>query len=236
MIFKEPKTKIIEEFTKNKFIEIANKGLEHTNTHPVYDCIATNTKIILSYPGNKAGWKGKYYSYDFRVDSIIRGMKLALSHANIIVDIYNKVKYGGMDAEMLMAFLIFAMEEGEFDLPTAIANLPYSPINPSVELLEIGRVAHGGKRFDERCNSVDLTLEELFVSILYIGMQEDVNYPIEHHKKGRIMPLERYLEAIHVCVDDSHTLTEVIERALAHGIPPEQWKDLNYGILRSQML
>ena len=92
--------------------------------------------------------------------------------------------------------------------------------------------AHGDKKYNPVGNSFDLTLEELFCSIKWIVLQEDINYPIPF--EGRRMPLARYLETIFITQNNSHTLEDVIKRALFHS-RPTQWTDMDY-LFRDQIL
>jgi hypothetical protein len=226
MNFNQSKDIILKIFDANDFIENAKKRRYHTTLIPAWRC-SNGTEISLSFPGKKSEQKPWGYNYDYRVDTKINNIVVSLSHANIVVDIYNKITRGGMIPEDLRDVLIYSMEEEDFDLDAITAALKYTPIAPKGGLLDTVRKVHGGKPFDMRGNARDLTIEEFFVSMKWIAMQEDINYPISQGKQGRKMPLARYLEAIHVCTDDEHTLEEVVYRTLVHSIP-EPWAGVDY--------
>lgn len=59
--------------------------------------------------------------------------------------------------------------------------------------------------------------------MFYIGLQEDINYPMPRYM-GRTMCFFRYLEAIYCKVNAAHKLEEAIERATQKGGPPaREW-------------
>ena len=226
MNFNQSKDTLLQIFDANNFIEDAKKRKYHTTQVPAWHC-SNGTEISLSFPGKKSEKKPWGYNYDYRVDTTRNGITVSLSHANIVVDIYNKITRGGMDAQDLRDILIYSMEDTDFDLEGVEEILTYNPVAPKGGLLNDVRRVHGGKAFDERGNAKDLTIEELFVSMKWIALQEDINYPIEHGKQGRKMPLARYLEAIHACSNDEHTLGEVVYRTLVHSIP-QPWEGVDY--------
>jgi hypothetical protein len=85
----------------------------------------------------------------------------------------------------------------------------------------------GGRITMSRVTSGILTIEELFKSIKWIVIQEDINYPVSKGYLGRKMPYGRYLEAIHVLEGKGYSLQEVIQRALSHS-RPQKWNDMDY--------
>ncbi|MDM8555910.1 hypothetical protein QUF75_14350 [Desulfococcaceae bacterium HSG7] len=155
------------------------------------------------------------------------GVTTALSHANIITDIFNKIQNGEMSANNLKAVLIEVAQEGNIDLDKIKANLAYNPIAPPQTLISRVRTAHGKKNYNHVGNSSDLTIEELLASIKWIVLQEDINYPIRNHYEGRKMPFARYLETVFITQNNSHSLEEVISRALTHS-RPAQWAETDY--------
>jgi len=175
--------------------------------------------ISVSYPGYKAK-NGK--TRDYRVNIHRGDFSTSLSHVNIVVDIYNKIQ-NGMDVQEFIKALIEFIKDGDINV---INNLHYDACNsPSDDLIAYVVKAHPVNKiegYNRKGNLFDWTLDELFISIKWIAVQEDINYP---NGMGRKMSFLRYIEAIFVSVDTTHTLGEVINRTLAHNIP-DQWKEI----------
>lgn len=226
MNFNKSKNMLLQIFNKNNF----ENHVRNNNTHEFEKVLVTfsnGTEISISFPGYKA-IIGRYgVVYDYRVDIKKNNIKTSLSHANIITDIFNKIEYGGMDANTLKEILIGVAKEGEIDIDSIKSKLPYNPTAPKQNLLSRVRNAHGNKAYNIDGNSFDLTIEELISSIKWIVLQEDINYPIEREFEGRKMPFSRYLETIHITQFESHSLEEVINRALSH-TRPIAWNDMDY--------
>lgn len=219
-------TKIFEE---NSFAARVAANDIHSCLVPIQS-LANDSKIHISFPGYKAKQTRWGMTYDYRVDLVKNGISTALSHANIITDIYNKITQGGMCPLRLKEVLIEVTQEGDIKLDAISAALTYSPTDPSPTLIERVAVAHNGKTFNRTGNSFDLTLEELLASIKWIVLQEDINYPIARGLEGRKMPLARYIETILITQDSTHSLEEVIARALSH-TRPARWADMDYSFL-----
>ena len=194
----------------------------HAATAPV-DACANGSVISISFPGYKATPTNP----DYRVDLTRNGASTSLSHANIIVDIFNKCTAGGMGVAALKKALQGQAADCALDYAALAQALPYRPAAPAAELLAAAQAAHGGKWYNKTGNQWDLSLEELFKSIQWIVIQEDVNYPIAKGYLGRKMPFGRYLEAIHVLEGHGYSLPEVIQRALAHA-RPRPWAGMDY--------
>lgn len=200
---------------------------KHAVTTEVDRC-QNGSIISICFPGYKA----TPAKPDYRVDITKDGITTSLSHANIIVDIVNKCTAGGMDMQQLKQALKNQAANCALDYAALAQSLPYTPVLPSTALLAEARAAHGGKVFNERGNRWDLTLEELFKSIKWIVIQEDINYPISKGYLGRKMPYGRYLEAIHVLEGKGYSLQEVIQRALSH-YRPQKWANMDYSFEQS---
>ncbi|MFT5884917.1 MAG: hypothetical protein ACI9IP_001374 [Arcticibacterium sp.] len=231
MNFRDARTVLEGIFLANNFELSLKKGLKHTQQRVLETC-SSGTIISVSFPGYKAQMKQGKVVYDYRIDIEMRGLKTALSHANIIVDIYNKIRNGGLFALGMGNALIEVSEDSPFALKSYGSDLAYSQIKPPDELLHKMVSAHGEKSFNKLGNSFDLTLEELFKSIKWIVVQEDINYPIEAGFEGRRMAFARYLEAVFVSQNDTYQIEEVIARALAHRrVKP--WLEMDYTFLKN---
>jgi len=213
MLFKD-ETAII----KDHFIA---DGYETAPTLTKYATIHTTKSgalITLRYPGKKYNKKKKSPTYDFRVDCDLDGklngdMLRLPTHAAFMVDMYNKVRYCGMNGDLLRLILGYIVVTGDV---TKIDEwkkiLPYTPKVPRHEdVREIEKYYQKFKdgetldrhnrvipkeTFNWDCSKMDWGLEELFVMIKFIAMQEDVNYPISKNFQGRKMPFARYIEGI----------------------------------------
>ncbi len=91
--------------------------------------------------------------------------------------------------------------------------------------------AHKNKDFNHEGNRWDFNFEELFFSIGWIVIQEDLNYPIEEGYEGRKMPLARYIETIYCSQNQDHELEEVIKRAILHNKRPRRWREMDYSFV-----
>jgi hypothetical protein len=226
MNFQKSKNYLLTVFNENDFAKnVQNKRL-HATQIVVENC-TNGTEISISFPGYKAYIREDKIVYDYKVNILKNGIKTALSHANIVADIYNKITNCNMPANEFRDVLIDISQEMDIPMESILQRLPYNPSAPNKELIKRVLNAHNGKAFNMIGNSFDLTLEELFSTIKWIILQEDINYPISHGFQGRKMTFSRYLEAIFVTQNNSHTLEEVIERTLSHSRPP-QWYEMDY--------
>ena len=219
MNFQQSKNYLLNVFNQNNFVVNFQNKLTHVVKIEV-ECCSNGSKISISFPGLKTKITDNKVIYDYRVDIAKNGIITALSHANIITDIFNKIVNGGMSSTDLQAKLVEIFKEGNINIEAMITQLPYFPVAPSSSLLTKVRNIHGNKVYNHRGNSFDLTIEELFYSMKWIVLQEDINYPVANNFEGRKMPFARYMEAIHITQSNSHTLEEVIARALSHSRPP----------------
>ncbi|TRU33798.1 MAG: hypothetical protein EWV50_20065 [Microcystis aeruginosa Ma_MB_F_20061100_S20] len=231
MHYSEAEQKLEQLFESRNYKLLIQQRLRHVHQDLIYTC-SNGAAIYISYPGLKAriGRNGKIV-YDYRVDIVTSQLSTSLSHANIIVDIYNKCLQG-FDRELMKQILIGAAREGQIDVNqySQVKSYSYCAVNQSI--LRCAMVAHTalGKSYNSTANQSDLTFEELFSSIFWIVLQEDINYPMPRYQ-GRKMPFSRYLEALH-CFESDHTLDEVISRALVEGYPPSDWIDMDYSFRR----
>lgn len=105
MKFIEARESLFQIFQENSFRENVVAKNSHCSESTLATC-SNGTEISVCYPGYKSKLKGNKIVYDFRVDIKKDGIKTALSHANIITDIYNKIVIGGMNADNLRNRLI----------------------------------------------------------------------------------------------------------------------------------
>lgn len=231
MNYSEAKQKLQKLFESRNYELLIQQCLRHIHQDLIYTC-SNGSAIYISYPGLKArlGKNGKIV-YDYRVDIITSQLNTSLSHANIIVDIYNKCLQG-FDRELMKQLLIRSAIEGQFYVDQYSQVKSYSCCAVDQSILSCATDAHTalGKAYNSTANQSDLTFEELFGSIFWIVLQEDINYPMPRYQ-GRKMPFSRYLEALH-CFESNHTLNEVICRALVEGYPPNDWIDMDYSFRR----
>ena len=225
MKFIETKKHLVDLFTSNNFEEDARNNCLHTNLLEV-EALSNGSKIFVSFPGYKC-IRYNEIVYDYRVDISKNEDRVALSHANIITDLFNKVKNVGMAPKKLANALIESSIESTFELDKVVNNLKYNPVKPNKDLISRVNTAHGNKIYNQPGNAFDLTIEELFSCIKWIVIQEDINYPISSRCQGRRMPFSRYIEAVFTAQSNTHRLEEVIQRALSHFIPPE-WDEIDY--------
>ncbi len=219
-----------EQFHQNNFSGHLASGRTHAVLLPVDTC-ASGAEILISFPGYKAKNQNGTITYDYRVDLKKEAITTSLSHANLIVDLYNKCCFGEMSTANLRSALLTAAEEGSFEYGQTAGLLSYHPVVPTLDLLNLVQAAHGGKSYNRTGNRFDLTVEEVFKSIKWIVIQEDINYPIARGYEGRKMPFARYLEAVFASEKDrGNRLAEVIERALFHSRPP-RWPVVDYSPL-----
>ena len=229
MRFKAAEERLLTIFCENDFTESLRRKQLHTAQIPVVKC-GNGTVISVSFPGYKARIKndGKVI-YDYRVDMIKNGEKTALSHSNLVTDIYNKITAGEMPPAALHDVLTEIGREGGIYLKKIKEKLNYKSVPPSDTLKHRVRKAHDSKFYNRAGNTYDLTIEELLKSIKWIVIQEDINYPMPKYE-GRKMSFARYAEAVFVTQNDTHTLEEVIKRTLSH-TRPQRWREMNYDFL-----
>jgi hypothetical protein len=227
MNYHEAEQKLQQLFESKDYRQLIQQRSYHAHRDLIHTC-SNGSKIYISYPGFKAklGRDGKIV-YDYRVDIIKSSFQASLSHVNIIIDIYNKCQHN-FDRELMRQLLIKTAREGQLDINqySQLRSYSYQAVDQS--LIRCATDAHTrlGKTYKSTANQFDLTFEELFNSIFWIVLQEDINYPMPRYQ-GRKMPFSRYLEALY-CFESEHSLDEVIDRALVEGRPPIDWIDMNH--------
>lgn len=195
-----------------------------------------NLNLIINYPGMKSKQSRYGFVYDYRVD--MNG--IAISHANIIVDLYNKALQLRENTDILIDFLVDLAINGD-DYARInhqrLINQPFAA--PGEELINHVNIVHQqlNKVFPQAGNRQwNYSADQLAHLIMWIVLQEDINYPMPR-LQGRRMPFYRYLEAIYCAQnpdDRLYTLAKVIERALSH-TQPTLWTDckINYVPIRN---
>ena len=233
MKFKETKIKLINLFQKVDVKDWVEKKIFHKKRILVEE-LSNNTKIYISFIGYKTKVVNNKIIYDYRVDIEKNGLSTSLSHTNIILDIYNKVLNGKMNHKAFMKYLVNSSFESDFDLDELKKNCLYESVNPTDDLIKTFTEIHEkqDKSFNKNGNKYDLTFEELFNSILYISVQEDINYPIDKNFEGRKMCFLRYIETLYLFENSNKNLQDVISRSLSYR-RPSKWKELNHSFLKN---
>lgn len=232
MIYQKAKIHLENLFKKNEFGKSLSLNQYNSKYVELEKC-KNGSIISISFPGYKSKFKGLKIIYDYRIDLDRMGDETSLSHSNILVDIYNKILHGKMQAEKLRNVLIQLSQTGFVDLKKTEGLLNYHPIPPAPQLLKLVKQYHGSKYYNELGNQEDLDLEELLLSIKWIVIQEDINYPISQGFEGRRMCFSRYLECIYLTQNyRSHSLEELIKRTLSHK-RPKPWSKMDYSFKKS---
>jgi hypothetical protein len=89
------------------------------------------------------------------------------------------------------------------------------------------------KKYNKTANqNWSYSLDELANVIIWIVLQEDINYPYKNCE-GRKMPFKRYLETLYCSKHNDKTIEEVITRTLVENQIPKNWSkvNLNYSII-----
>ena len=234
MDYAASRKKLLKMFDRYPFVEAVESREFHKWQHQV-EVLQNGSVVRVVFPGVKA--RARPLRPDYRVDIVKQGIQVPLSHANIIVDIYNKcVRRRELIGE-LRTLLGNIILEGEIDPYRNTRLLPEyeSGVPPDALLLDEVEKVHRrlGKKFSRAGNQWDLTVEELVAVIKWIALQEDINYPMPRYE-GRRMPFARYLEAIYCAEAADRDLTEVIRRALVHRRRrPRRWRSVDYSIIDS---
>lgn len=228
MVFERCRNFLLDQFAMKGFDEFVQNGLTH-ESQLLVEYLPNGTRISISFPGYKAKIVDGEVYFDYRVDICKNRLVTSLSHTNIVADIYHKVAFGNMDAEALENCLLGFATTGKIDPESAAKLNGYICQNPDKQFLDQIKKAHGAKHYNKAGNRFDLTLRELFLSLKWIILQEDINYPMEKGFEGRKMAVNRYLEAIYAAKNPDRTIEEVIERCLTHG-RPKPWHELDYSL------
>jgi len=222
--YQELEKELLSEFDKNDF-EKRMYSKQQKTFHP-----KAKSNIQITYPGYKATKDSYGIKYDYKVEI----NNIALSHINIIVDIYVKT-YKDKQKAQIMNELLDELFKRPFLESSKLAF--YEEIFKDTKLLDaesterIKKLVNSIKDFDGISFNYDpngnlnwnYTISELSEAISYIVMQEDINYsPLKNEKlQGRKMPFYRYKEAVNINLQDklSYEINDVIERALIRKQP-----------------
>lgn len=190
-----------------------------------------NLNLVISFPGYKTKIENNKVTYDYRVSL----NNVAISHANIVVDLFNKAIQLKEEANLLNEYLFdLAVNGYKYNRDKFLKlNEPMNP--PSDTLLKQVQAFHNdiGKKFGIKGNlNWNYSLDELSYVIMFIVLQEDINYPPPTYM-GRKMPFARYLEAVYLAQNPDNgvfTLNDVLRRTLVHNKRPKPYKlkGLNY--------
>lgn len=229
MRYVEAKERVIDLFNTHDHVKRAERGEKHTQSH-VVEKLSNGSSILIYFPGYKSA-PNRYggYTYDYRVDLLLPregNFQTTLSHVNIIVDICNKCLHAPSFKPKLIKVLNDLYVHGTSGIDVNSFTV-YNQAQVHDQLINEAQKTHSrlGKTYNKDGNKHALTFEELFHSIMWISLQEDLNYPMPRFE-GRRMSFSRYLESIWQ-LDNSHNLAEVIERALSHS-RPIPWSDKDY--------
>lgn len=168
---------------------------EHSNAKQHYYDLKrfdNNRRLRIRYPG----YKTQKDKCDYCVYLVDDGKECAISHEEIMKDLYNK---------------------------TTREN--YSNIKKYIEDVaivgeeNISEISYSGIDFN-----LGFTFDELTNLMFYIGIQEDINYP-KKHLEGRKMCFYRYIEAIYCKIHTNHSLADAIKRANVN-YKPSKWDDV----------
>lgn len=177
--------------------------------------------LKIWFPGLKTARRANgALVYDYRVDL----KETAISHVNVVVDLYNKTRQRPDMIRTLYSFLrdLFRVPLSGLGRIDEIDGFDVAPIS-SEELQSIDSLHRKlGKNYNRHGNmNWNYSANELRYVISYIVLQEDINYPPPKYE-GRRMPFYRYIEAIMMnepTVDTPYTLDKVIARTLSHNRP-----------------
>lgn len=227
MNFRETKSSIIDLFQSFEIDKLVQSKNFNIHTH-ILDTCSSGSKITISFPGYKTRILDSKIVYDYRVNLIKGGVTTSLSHSNIIVDILNKITNTNINKREFEDLIKLSSLEDDFNYNGL---LDYIPTKPNSEIIESVNTIHKklGKTYNTNGNLFDLDLEELFKSLLYIVLQEDINYPISKGYLGRKMCYSRYIETFNLR-EDSNNLDNLISRTLSH-TRPTNWSHVDYSFL-----
>jgi hypothetical protein len=221
--------RLLREFGRLGFMRAFRAGEFHKWEYQV-EGLHNGSVVRVAFPGAKSRLDPP--RYDYRVDMIKWDLCVTLSHANIIVDIYNKCRRRELLIPDLQTLLRNVILEGPVDpyrdTRLLLSYAPSSP--PEASLLDDVERIHKaqGKPFNRMGNHWDLAMEELIALVKWVALQEDINYPMPKCE-GRRMPFARYAEAVH-CAAHGADIAPVIKRALAHQ-RPRRWRGVDYGVI-----
>ena len=207
-------------FSKNNFQGLVRQKKYNTCSSPLA-AVHSSLPLRVCFPGYKSILTEERTVYDYRVEVDLAGTGdwVAVSHVNIILDLFSKVWFDKSKEPVLYRWLCSLAENGcgidliTFDSLTLFPNrrLPsefYQKVNKMHQ--SIGKIYHA------EGNARSFTAAELSDIIPWIALQEDINYPMPKFQ-GRRMPFCRYMEAIYCAAHPGdRKISHVISRALSH--------------------
>lgn len=216
------KNRLISIFKQNDFISLYNRKEQK------YIEVRCNLddKVKIVYPGYKTKIENNIVkSYDYRVEY----GNLAVSHVNIVVDLFNKSIQAPWLRELLEEFIIEIAVEGKIINRGKYRNIySFEYQKPNIDLINKIDYIHkknGKKYLIEGNREKSYSIKELECIIPLIVLQEDINYPMPRYE-GRRMSFYRYVEAIW-CDEVNRSIDEVIIRTLSHD-RPMLWNEIDY--------
>jgi hypothetical protein len=232
MDFTRARKWLIETFISHNFAALYKSG--KTKTIWVENT-PSGSGIAIAFPGYKTrvAKNGSFY-YDYRVVLHKNNCDITLSHVNLIIDIYNKLTRIEMDEELFYQWFIRFIADDHFSLHEAVTSLKFNDLPLCMPDFDKIDKYHQqlNKKYNRAGNRYNLTIDELFIAMKWIVVQEDINYPIEQGFLGRKMAFARYLEVFHCKNCQTHTVKQVVERALTHS-RPRNWPDMDYSALEN---
>ena len=184
----------------------------------IVDCVTRDGKIIELTPDNGnlksnsqilevygdasqlvikyPGYKTTQNKCDYCVYLVDGTVEHPVSHADIMYDLYDKTTMENY-SQMKKYVETVARDGRNVDIPESLYR----------------KIEHG------------FSFEKLTDLMVYIAIQEDINYPDERFQ-GRKMCFYRYLEAIYCKVNNNHKISEAVKKAEARGYRPSNWNDV----------
>ncbi|MFL0266821.1 hypothetical protein [Candidatus Clostridium radicumherbarum] len=172
--------------------------------------------IKLQIPGKKTDIS----VYDFRLLLNIGNYKYFLTHANIIIDLYTKIKYNPSFATNLREFIVDIAINGlreenrleRYGLDKLKTN---QFVKTEYKNIAAECVPNYNKYFNYRTCDMNLLRSILF----WVTLQEDINYPIDKGCQGRRLAFTRFVESIYCAEHDyeDSMIRVVLTNSYNHG-------------------
>lgn len=225
MNYKELKDYLLGVFKENDFEGEWKAGRIHRKVLELEN--ENNMHITIKFPGKKTQENEDGFKYDYLVEF----NQIQVSHAHIVIDIYNKIsQYVGTEKgdeliQLLYNYLNALVLDGhEIDLKPYIQLDNWKFTAPNEEMINLAQNIHkvNDRPYDIKGNERSFSIQELTRLIPYIAVQEDINYP---YGKGRKLSFYRYMESILCNCQgyEEHSLNEVIMRTLQKKPIPPLW-------------
>ena len=188
-----------------------------------------NEHLVITYPGFKTKIEDNEIRYDFRVNFD----DVPVSHPEIILDLYNKaLQQDEQTSRRWKNFLeSLAVDGDEMHLEefSDLGQITYQkPSNQLIEKLRIELANMGKSNLIKADSNFNFSLEQLKILIIWIALQEDMNYPINRRQyEGRRMPFKRYIEALYTGVKKQNLIC-VLNRAVVKEKRFDNWPKVDY--------